>query len=285
MILQDIINRTMPPQPWADGDKIPWNDPAFSKRMLDEHLSQAHDAASRRFATIDKHVDWINFTFLAQMLSRILDLGCGPVLYTKRLARLGHDCVGIDFAPASIVYAQSQAETNQLTIDYRHADIRQAKYGQDFDLVMFINGEFNVFRAEEARELLRKSWNALKEGALILLEPHTFDGVREKADAPTRWRAAREGLFSDSAHLWLQEHFWDVESQSTITRHYIIDVATAEVTRHAETLQAYTEEDYRQLLESIGFANIRRFSSLMGDIDSAQGDMFVLVAQKDRTNC
>ena len=42
--------------------------------------------------------------------ARVLDLGCGPGLYTTRLAKLGHTCVGIDFSPASIAYAKAEAE-------------------------------------------------------------------------------------------------------------------------------------------------------------------------------
>lgn len=32
----------------AEESKIPWNEPAFSQRMLANHLSQDHDWASRR---------------------------------------------------------------------------------------------------------------------------------------------------------------------------------------------------------------------------------------------
>ena len=46
--LTDLIQRDIAPKPWAEGEKIPWNDPEFSRRMLKEHLSQKHDAASRR---------------------------------------------------------------------------------------------------------------------------------------------------------------------------------------------------------------------------------------------
>lgn len=35
----------------------------------------------------------------------MLDLGCGPGLYSHRLATLGHRVHGIDFGPASIAYA------------------------------------------------------------------------------------------------------------------------------------------------------------------------------------
>ena len=87
MNLLDVINRTDIPAPWSEGEKIPWDDPAFSERMLREHLSQEHDAASRRFEKIDAHVDWIHHELLSGRATRILDLGCGPGLYASRLAR------------------------------------------------------------------------------------------------------------------------------------------------------------------------------------------------------
>ena len=34
MIISDLVNRSMPPGPWEEGDNIPWNDPQFSRRML-----------------------------------------------------------------------------------------------------------------------------------------------------------------------------------------------------------------------------------------------------------
>ena len=112
--LLDIINRQRVPQPWAEGEKIPWNDPGFSGRMLNEHLSQEHDAASRRFEIIDRHVGWIHEQVLGGNPTCILDLGCGPGLYTSRLAKLGHRCVGIDFSPASIAHAREHGESHEL---------------------------------------------------------------------------------------------------------------------------------------------------------------------------
>ena len=89
MDLMDIVLRQSVPRPWAEGEKIPWNDPDFSRRMLLEHLSQEHDAASRRFATIDEQVSWIHDTVLGGRPARILDLGCG---LGGLLSRLGSPC-------------------------------------------------------------------------------------------------------------------------------------------------------------------------------------------------
>lgn len=60
MNLVDIAHRTPVPAPWTEGDEIPWHDAEFSARMLREHLSQAHDAASRRTNVIASHVAWIH---------------------------------------------------------------------------------------------------------------------------------------------------------------------------------------------------------------------------------
>ena len=102
MELDGILSRRLPPEPWSEGDNIPWSEPGFSRRMLREHLTQSHDLASRRREKIDAHVEWIHREVLAGSPARILDLACGPGLYASRLARLGHRCVGIDFSPASI---------------------------------------------------------------------------------------------------------------------------------------------------------------------------------------
>ena len=42
-----LYNRPNQPTPWAYGGNLPWDDPAFSERMLREHLDQTHGAASR----------------------------------------------------------------------------------------------------------------------------------------------------------------------------------------------------------------------------------------------
>ena len=42
-----LYRRPDRPQAWVGGGNLPWNDPAFSARMLREHLDESHGAASR----------------------------------------------------------------------------------------------------------------------------------------------------------------------------------------------------------------------------------------------
>jgi len=278
--LLDVLKRTVPPVPWEEGEKIPWHDPAFSERMLDEHLSPAHDAASRRAQKIEAQVEWIHSTLLSGRPTKILDLGCGPGLYTSRLAGMGHECVGIDYSPASIAYARRCAEEEDLTCTYVKQDIRNADFGMGYGLVMLIFGEFNVFRPCDAQAIVSKTYAALNAGGSFVLEPHTPATVEEAGKAPSSWRTAQKGLFSDRPHLCLEESFWDSESRAATTRYWIVDGATGDVTRYASTMQAYTDQQYRSLLAEAGFTDIRFFPSLTGVEDESQAGLMAIVSRK-----
>jgi len=280
MELIDIINRQAVPAPWSEGEKIPWNDPDFSQRMLREHLSQEHDAASRRLETVEKHVGWIHNTVLSGQATKILDLGCGPGLYTSRLAKLGHECVGIDFSPASIAYANESARAEKLPCTYIQQDIRVADYGYGYGLVELVFGEFNVFRRADAKAILEKACQALAENGHLLLEVHTFAIVRTIGKQPASWYSTNSGLFSDRPHFCLTENFWDDQQKVATTRYFILDGLTYKVTRYAASMQAYTNKQYQSLLEECGFRDVTFHPSLRGIKDKSQSALIVVVAQK-----
>ncbi len=276
--LLELVARD-PAAPWQDGDNIPWNDPGFSERMLAEHLSQEHDAASRRSETIESHVGWIHRDVLAGRRVKILDLGCGPGLYASRLASLGHECVGIDYSPASIAYAKKEAVESQLTCRYVEADIRQAEYGSGFGLAMLIYGELNVFRPDDATLILRKAHAALDPGGVLVIEPQTKEAVRAIGARRPFWNTAERGLFSDRPHLRLQEASWDAEARVATTRYFIVDASNGNIERYAQSAQAYSDEEYRELLEECGFGDIDIRPSLTGEPDF-ESDLMVLVGRR-----
>jgi cyclopropane fatty-acyl-phospholipid synthase-like methyltransferase len=280
LYLSDIIHRNPKPEPWAEGEKIPWNEPGFSRRMLGEHLSQEHDWASRRATTIQKHVDWIHQKVLSGQPARLLDLGCGPGLYTSRLAKLGHECTGLDFSPASIEYASDYARKANLRCSYQLEDLRKADFGSGYDLVMFIFGEFNVFTPQDARRILQKAHQAIQPKGSLLLEVHTFDVVRQVGTQASSWYSSESDLFSDRPHLCLQENFWDEDRSVATQRYFIVDAQTSQVTRYASSMQAYSEAQYRNMLEECGFQDIAFYLSLTGENDPTQPGLFAILARK-----
>ncbi len=253
MKISDIANRQIPPDPWVEGEKIPWDHPEFSKRMLKEHLSQEHNAASRRTEIVHQQVDYIEGLLNGKKGARALDLACGPGLHSHELARRGHEALGIDFSPASIECAKSTASDESLNCEFVHEDIRAAEYGDGFDLAMLLFGEMNVFSIADFRVILRKSRSALVDGGVLLLEPHEPGVIRANFELSPTWTAHESGLFSDSPHLLLEEGFWHNDVQMAVKRWYVIDSESGDVTLYSQTVLDYSRFDLAHLVEAEGF--------------------------------
>jgi SAM-dependent methyltransferase len=278
MNLTDVISRR-PPEPWGDADKIPWSAPAFSARMLREHLSQDHDRASRRGERIDRQVRWLHEEVLGAVPGRVLDLGCGPGLYAARLARLGHECVGIDYSPASIEHARSEAAREGLRCEYHQRDLREGGFGCGFDLALLIFGELNAFRPSEAAAILGETQRALAPGGPLVLEVHEERFVRDVGRRAPTWFSAARGLFSDEPYLCLYESAWSDAERAAVERYHVLTGSTPEVARYAATLKAYSDTEYGAMLRAAGFDESVRHESLDGSPGEASDGLFVLVAR------
>ncbi len=278
MRLADIA-AAAPPVPWEGEEKIPWSEPAFSERMLAEHLSQDHDLASRRRETIDRQVEWIHAHVLRERPSRILDLGCGPGFYTQRLSRLGHECVGIDYSPASIAHAREVAQNESPPIVYIEEDMCRAEFGDGYDLVMLIWGEFNAFSPKNGRLVLEKCAHSMSDGGRLLLEVQTFDGVKAIGREPATWTSAESGLFSERPFMCLKQSCWSEPHHAATTRFWVVDVETARVRMMNSSAKAYTDDEYDELLRASGFRAIRRHPSMSNETGDELSGIVVLLAE------
>jgi 2-polyprenyl-3-methyl-5-hydroxy-6-metoxy-1,4-benzoquinol methylase len=271
--------RALPAEPWVEGDKIPWNEPAFSRRMLDQHLSQEHDWASRRFEVIDRQVAWLHDTVLGGRTGRVLDLGCGPGLYLERLARRGHTGVGIDFSPASIEYARGRAVPG---LEYRQDDVRDASLGGPYDLITMLWAELNVFLPEQAGSIVKRAAASLAPGGLLVLELHRLAEIERQGRAGTEWYTAAEGLWSDHPHLCLTERFWDETRRVATTRWIVVDTETSAATTHASSSQGYGDDEIVGLLAESGVRVVGQCGDLEGGPLTEDSPFLVLVAQAAR---
>lgn len=273
----DLLLRRAPVEPFAPGSRIPWDDPDFSARMLREHLSQSHDRASRRAAIIDSQVAWIHQVLLGAQPRRVLDLGCGPGLYTSRLARLGHACVGLDFSPASIDHAKAEARKEELDCSYQLVDLRSADLRSGFDAVMMLFGEFNTLAPEEAGALLQRVSSALEPSGRLLLELHFEDYVRALGSETPSWSAQQAGLFSDSPHLTLRESAWHSKLAVATERYFVFRDGHPPAV-YAQTTKAYSHSQLDGMLERAGLCTTGRYESLTGDAE-AEAELFGLIAE------
>ncbi|GAB1105206.1 MAG: hypothetical protein Sw2LagTSB_32160 [Shewanella algae] len=276
MNINKLISQHLPIRLLPNESKIPWNDADFSQRMLENHLSQEHDWASRKLAVIERQVDWL----CSQLApgAKVLDLGCGPGFYTQLLAKRGFCCTGVDFSPASIAYAQQQAQAAGLDIDYQLLDVRSYRPTKKFDFIMMTFGELNVFSAADAKSLLKHCANWLMPNGKLLVEVHSFDEVKRQGQAEPSWQRHSQGLFLDAPHLLLTEHAWDEALQTSSTLFWVIE-ENGKVARFGSRMQAWQDEEYLQLLNECGFNKIQRIdTAVWPSSHTFEGKLYTLMA-------
>lgn len=255
--LRRIYNRPERPKPWNRGGNLPWDDPAFSERMLREHLNDSHGAASRATEERALQLDWLWKKLALEPGARVLDVTCGPGLYAVELARRGAHVEGVDFGPAAVAYARDLAKTERVTArcNFVEADVRQHDFGRErFDAALFLYGQLAVFPREEAQQLLEAVAAALRPGGRLCVE--LLDQERVDREESTWWFTGEAGLWGDAPFLSLGERFWYEDERLSCERYYTLHLETGELDEILLCDQTYAVEEMAGMMRSAGFTAV-----------------------------
>jgi SAM-dependent methyltransferase len=258
--LWKIYRRPAPPLPWAEGGNLPWAEPAFSRRMLAEHLDESHGAASRKTAERAMQIEWLWEKLGLQPGARLLDVTCGPGLYAVEFARRGCQITGIDFSPASITYARDLALSEGLATQcvFVEQDVRRMDYPEaSFEAALLIYGQLAVFKRAEAQALLTQIAQALKPGGKLCVELLNQNKVDKTQH--TWWFTDDKGLWDDRPFLHLGERFWHEAEEISIERFHIIHLETGELTQISLCDQTYAIKTMVDMMKQAGFDSVETY--------------------------
>ena len=279
--LRRVYERAQPPIPWRDGSNLPWDDPAFSQRMLAEHLDQSHGAASRRRPEVLGQVERMGAWLGLSAGSRLLDVTCGPGLYAVEFARRGVVVTGVDFGPASIAHARRLCAG--LPCEFIQQDVRSMDLdGQAFDAAMYIYGQCTVLKPDELRDVLRRIRRALRPGAPLLLE--VLDDEKFDKRNSNWWYTDQGGLWGDFPFLHLGERAWDQEQRAAVERFHVINLLTGEMQVYGLSDQAYSMEQMTAVLTESGFGHVTTYPAWDGLAvkDASEWVVYVATAEGGR---
>lgn len=279
--LWQIYRRPERPEPWTNGGNLPWHEPAFSERMLREHLDESHGAASRNPAERQQQINWLWQKLGLSPGAWLLDVTCGPGLYSVEFARRGCQVTGIDFSPAAVAYANRLAAEQgvRAACTFIEQDVRHmAAYAGEFEAALFLYGQLAVFPREEAQVLLARIAEALKPGGRLVVE--LLNQERVDKTGSTWWFTDETGLWGDRPFLHLGERFWNEAEQLSIERFTILHLETGELTEINLCDQTYAVETMTAMLEQAGFASVDIYPEWAGLPLYDAGEWVVYIAER-----
>ncbi len=249
MNMNRLINYTQKPEIYTKGTAEMWVDDHISRQLLEVHLNPDIDLASRKGPAISKTVDWISEQVCRGPLD-ILDLGCGPGLYTQRFAEKGHRVTGMDYSLNSIDYARRSAQERDLAITYRHQNYLTLEEENRYDLVLMIFTDFGVLSPGDRDLLLSNIHRALKPGGRFI-----FDTLNEnylEKTGPNDWQASDSGFWSDKPHLALSGAFLYEEEKVVLNQHVVVE-ASGDMAVYRFWTHGYSQEDLKRIVAKQGF--------------------------------
>jgi ubiquinone/menaquinone biosynthesis C-methylase UbiE len=271
MNIPEIVARSRKPVIYEKGDAFMWTDPYISTQILDIHLNPDVDLGSRKISSIQKTTGWILDCLKGKSNLKILDLGCGPGLYTEIFAEKGHQVTGVDISETSIEYAIGSAENKNLNIDYIHANYLDLDFEKEaYDLVIMIYTDLGVLFPDDRDILLSKIYKTLKKDGLFIFDVLRDNDLEQKT-TPRTWEAAESGFWKDSPYLALSESWLYQEEKVILFQHLIIDSENSIKTYRFWT-HFFDQKTVKQMLQKHGFNNIRHRDDILPEGDLWSGD-------------
>ena len=253
------------PPLFEPGEPLFWNDPHISARMLEAHLDPDTEAASRPPEAIDRTVEWLGPKLELQSGDSLLDLGCGPGLYSTRFARRGVQVTGVDYSRRSLDYAISQAQAEGLPIEYLYQDyvtIDAAQYAGRFKAAVLIYGDICVLDDAARDRVLANVHTMLAPGGLFAFDV-TTPTHRDRYGPPRDWTASMGGFWKPGPYLELEQLLDYPEAQVYLRRSLVIE-ENGDLSDYRLWYHAYTAESMEPVLRRAGFELLEAWGDLTG---------------------
>ncbi len=261
-----------PPEHQED-TKAFWDDPHISQYMLDAHLNDDFDAASRHPDFMDQTLTWIKGVYPPTTHPAVLDLGCGPGLYAKRFADAGYSVTGIDVSKRSIEHALTYAPNACFRAEsfFDLADVAR------YDIATIFYCEFGVFSPAQRTKLIKNVYRALKPGSVLILDVFTPNQFKARQEQKSWAYESEGGFFSPKPHLILSA-FYRYPNHLFLEQFVIVE--TDQVDAIYNWHQTFTKSTLGYELKKSGFRVEGVYRDLTGKPYDEAHETVAMIARK-----
>ncbi|MFH1135115.1 MAG: class I SAM-dependent methyltransferase [Pseudomonadota bacterium] len=273
--LRDFTQRPAPYSRFTT--KELWTRPHLARRMLQFHLDQNTELASRPLAAIDSIVDGLDRK-ISLAGKKLCDLGCGPGLYATRFAERGADVTGVDFSRRTLDYAAAEATRAGRPIRYLHADYLTDRLPTGFDVVALIYFDYCALSPDRRRSLLAKIHDMLKPGGKVVLDVVGMGNFAAKHEETIVESNALGGFWAEGDYVVIQRTILYPDEALSLDRVLVIE--PTESWQIFNWLQHYTPERLAGELGEAGFKIDAIMGSLAGEPLTGDSEIMGVIATR-----
>jgi 2-polyprenyl-3-methyl-5-hydroxy-6-metoxy-1,4-benzoquinol methylase len=200
-----------------------WTDPHVSEQMLRYHLDGSVAISSGTAQFIEASTGWAVQKFNLAGGAAVLDLGCGPGLYTQRLARAGADVTGVDFSSRSIAYARDAAARDGLRVEYVTGDYLTWESDGRFALIMMIMRDYCALAPAQRLSLAVKVARLLEPGGAFLFDVDSMVALEARSESASYQPSPQGGFWSAGPYFEFHNTFVYPEDAVALEKFAIVE--------------------------------------------------------------
>lgn len=202
---------------------------------------------------------------------RVLDLCCGPGVFTVPLARRAFDVTGVDRSPAMLDRARKRSADAGVTVRYVQADMREYADPGAFDVVLNMFTSFGYFEdpADNAR-VLRTLHTCLAPGGTLVLDVAGKELLARKVVPPKVVQRGGDLLVQTDTVL---------DDWARLRSDWVL-VRGDRVTRTSLVWFVYSAVELRQMVEEAGFRGVEVFGGFDGRPYDQDAERLILRAHR-----
>ncbi len=272
----DLLGELMePPKPWEPGEARYWDDPHIATEMLKAHLDPNTRMASAPEAFVDASVAWIMKRLGLTAGDTIIDLGCGPGLYSRRFAERGLGVVGVDLSQNSIDYARAHDPAST----YRCMNYLELADEAAYDAAVIIYGDYSALQDADRAKVLANVHRALKPNGWFAFDVPTRVH-HQRHNCGNSWSVEPNGGFwKPGPYISLTCHFAYPE-QDLAVEQYVIVENDGTISVYRNWYRNFDAGSITSELKEGGFVVRDLYSVLAGIPFDPDGEWIAAVAQK-----
>ncbi|MFX1606656.1 MAG: class I SAM-dependent methyltransferase [Promethearchaeota archaeon] len=225
-----------------------------------------------RIAYTSSEVDAIKSLCKVQPDDSVLDLCCGVGRHSLEFARRGHNVVGVDRTKLYLEKAMKSAKDENLNIEFVLDDMRTFYRKKSFDVVLSMFTSFSYFEDHEEQMLvLRNIYASLRAGGRLIIESMGKEVLA---------RIFKRYSWSEWPHGFMLEEHEAIEDWSKMQNKWIFIERDGTVHRWSVTHWIYSGHEMKEMLENVGFSDVKVFGGLDGRDYDIEAERLVVIATK-----
>jgi SAM-dependent methyltransferase len=128
-------------------------------------------------------------------VKRFIDIGCGPGLQLREIARRGYFATGLDASSRMLSHLRNAARDQDLVLETIRADFTRFSVNRKADFVFMMMGTFSHIKSDdELHSHLDSVAASLGKGGLYLIENIRLDWGVDDFFKPCSWTATKQGV-------------------------------------------------------------------------------------------